>query len=121
MGRIGMAQRQWPHALERLETRRLLSQTIYVDLNAPGPTHDGTSWPTAYADLQQALTAAASGDQIHVADGTYKPTASADRMISFNLKAGVSIYGGYAGAGAPNPDERDVLNHPTLLSGDIGA
>jgi len=28
---------------------------IYVDLDSPGPTHDGSSWDYAYQDLQDAL------------------------------------------------------------------
>jgi hypothetical protein len=108
-------------AIERLEPRQLLSKTIDVYASAPGPTHDGTTWTTAYFDLQQALAAAVSGDQIHVAHGTYKPTATINTSISFNLKNGVAIYGGYAGFGAASPDARDTLAHPSVLSGDIGA
>src|SRR5689334_17895402 len=108
------------YGIEALETRTLLSNTILVDVNAPGPSHDGASWTTAYTDLQAALTAAVTGDEIHVADGTYKPTATTDRTISFQLKSGVKLYGGYAGFGAANPDVRSVGATPTILSGDIG-
>ena len=60
---------------------------LYVDINSPGPTRDGTSWERAYVDLQQGLAAAVSGDRILVADGTYKPTSGTNRTISFALKA----------------------------------
>jgi hypothetical protein len=30
--------------IESLETRQLLAAIIYVDQNAPGPVHDGSSW-----------------------------------------------------------------------------
>jgi len=60
--------------IEPFELRLLLS-TIYVDANATGATHDGTSWPTAFVDLQQGLALAVAGDEIHVADGTYKRRA----------------------------------------------
>ena len=105
---------------ERLEERRLLAGTIYVDANPGIGAHDGGSWDTAYADLQQALGAAVSGDTIKVADGTYKSTSTTDRTISFNLKDGVGIYGGYAGYGASDPEARDVTVSQTVLSGDIG-
>ena len=46
---------------------------VYIDSDAPGPTHDGTSWLTAYTDLQSALDATAAGE-IWVAAGTYFPS-----------------------------------------------
>ncbi|HWP40821.1 MAG TPA: right-handed parallel beta-helix repeat-containing protein, partial [Tepidisphaeraceae bacterium] len=101
--------------LELLEPRRLLSSAIiYVDLNAPGPRHDGSSWQQAYVDLQDALAAARTGDQIRVADGTYSPgTNFGDR---FQLKDGTATRGGYAGYGAANPDARDVNAFRTILT-----
>ena len=106
-------------AIEAMEGRVLLS-TLYVDASAPGPANDGASWATAYNDLQLALGASVGGDEIRIADGTYKPTSTTDRTISFALRNGVSIYGGYAGYGAPDPDARDIALYPTILSGDIG-
>ena len=107
-------------AIEAMESRVLLS-TLYVDASAPGPDYDGASWATAYTDLQLALGAASAGDEIRIADGTYKPTSTADRTISFALRDGVAICGGYAGYGAADPDARDIAAYPTILSGDIGA
>ena len=110
---------------DTLESRVLLSTTYFVDINSPGPTHDGLSWATAFINPQQALAVAGNagpGDQIHVADGTYTPTSTTDSTISFQLKNGVSLMGGYAGFGAvPNPDARDVVANETILSGEIGA
>ena len=103
---------------EALEGRRLLT-TYYVDANAPAGTPDGVGWNTAYPDLQQALSVAVSGDEIHVADGTYKPTSTTNVSISFQLKTGVALYGGYAGYGAADPDARDYANNPSILSGEI--
>jgi parallel beta-helix repeat protein len=116
--RSGKFKRQF--IIESIEPRVLLSNTIYVDVNASGATHDGTSWKSAFTDLQQGLAVAVAGDEIHVADGTYRPTSGTDRTISFVLKSGVSLYGGYAGDGASNPDARDVAVNATILSGDIG-
>jgi predicted outer membrane repeat protein len=101
---------------ERLEPRCLLSTTIYVDINALGPVHDGTSWQNAYADLQQALLNTATGDQVRVADGTYVADATGGRDETFTLKRGISVLGGYAGLGAPNPDARDPQGTPSLLN-----
>ena len=90
----------------------------YVKWDANG-ANNGTSWLDAYTDLQSALTAASSGDQIWVAAGTYKPTAGTDRTASFHLKSGVAIYGGFAGT----ETSRTFLGfetNMTVLSGDIG-
>jgi parallel beta-helix repeat protein len=106
--------------IEHVELRRLLS-TVFVDATAPGSTHDGSSWATAYTDLQVALAAATSGTTIEVGQGTYKPTAGADRTVSFSLKTGVTLLGGYAGTGQSNPDARNPALYPSILSGNIGA
>jgi hypothetical protein len=98
-----------------LEPRRLLSRTIYVDLNAPGPTHDGSSWASAFANLQPALALAAAGDEVRVADGAFSP--GTNLTDTFNLKNGVELLGGYAGFGAATPDARDPLRTPTVLRG----
>jgi len=105
-------------ACEALELRRLLS-TVYVDLNSAGPTHDGTSWAAAFTDLQPVLTAAVAGTTIDVAQGTYFPTTGTDRTATFQLKSGVELDGGFAGAVNPAA-ARNVAAYPTILSGDIG-
>ena len=51
--------------------------------------------------------------EIRVARGIYKPDQGAgitpgDQTASFQLLNGVTIQGGYAGAGASDPDARDV-------------
>ena len=71
-------------------------QVIYVKAGATG-ANSGLNWDDAYTDLQTALAAAAAGDEIWVAAGAYKPTAGADRTISFVMKVGVGLYGGFAG------------------------
>ena len=94
--------------------------TRFVDADAGG-ANNGTSWTDAYNDLQGALGAAQSGDEIWVAQGTYKPDGgTGDRAATFQLKTGVAIYGGYAGYGETDPDLRDIALHETILSGDIG-
>jgi hypothetical protein len=109
-----------PCAIEPLESRLLLARTLYVDINSQGATQDGASWSSAYRDLQLALSAAIAGDQIHVADGVYKPSIGSAGP-TFSLKNGVALMGGYAGFGSANPDSRDVVGMPTILSGDVGA
>ena len=109
-------------SIEPLEDRRLLAAVIYVDwIDYNGDdANDGASWQSAYVDLQAALAAAVSGDEIRVADGVYKPTAGMDRTISFHLKSGVKLLGGYAGYGSAHANTRNITSHATILSGDIG-
>jgi predicted outer membrane repeat protein len=99
--------------------------TWYVEDDSLGG--DGTSWPQAFRFLQDALLVAQDGDEIRVADGTYRPDersdwplgGTGDRAATFQLLNGVAIRGGYAGLGAPNPDARDIDAYETILSGDL--
>jgi hypothetical protein len=91
----------------------------YVNANATG-ANNGTSWSDAFNDLQDALNSTCPGiAEIWVAAGTYYPTSGADRSISFVMKNGVAIYGGFNG-NETLLSERDWLTNETILSGDIG-
>ena len=97
--------------------------TIYVDDDAIG-ANNGISWEDAYRYLQDALAVASSGYEIRVAQGTYKPDrgvgiSRGERAATFRLKNGVTIKGGYAGVGKPNPNACDIDLYETILSGDL--
>jgi len=97
-----------------------LSGIVYVEDDA-SPGGNGQTWATAHKYLQDALAHANSDpnvDEIWVAEGTYKPGTV--RTDTFQLITGVALYGGYAGYGAPNPNERNIKLYETVLSGDIG-
>jgi predicted outer membrane repeat protein len=124
--------------------------TLFVDARATG-ANNGSSWVDAFAGLQEALivaTVSPQVDEIRVAEGIYKPTGFApspppppppppqsplspppplppspagDRMATFQLINGVTIKGGYAGFGEPDPNARDIDAYKTVLSGDIGS
>lgn len=82
-------------------------------------TDDGSSWADAFTNLQDALSAAAVGDEIWVAAAVYKPTpVSTRRTAFFPLPNGVAIYGGFAGHESER-EERDWQANVTVLSGDI--
>jgi predicted outer membrane repeat protein len=102
-----------------LLTLKGYSSIIYVNANATG-TNNGNSWTNAYTDLQSALSSAFVNDDIWVATGTYKPTQTTTRTISFVMKNGVDIFGGFNGS-ETSINERDIEANPTYLSGDIGA
>ena len=103
------------------------AKTIYVDANSPGG--DGSHWTDAYRHLQDALAdadLAAKPVEIRVAQGIYKPDEGAGvtvgvRTETFQLRNGITLTGGYAGAGAADPDAWDVDLYETILSGDLDA
>ncbi|MCH7813074.1 MAG: right-handed parallel beta-helix repeat-containing protein, partial [Planctomycetes bacterium] len=52
----------------------------------------------------------------------YRPDATGlgdSRQATFRLAADVTLRGGYAGLGQPDPDLRDLVLHETILSGDL--
>jgi hypothetical protein len=93
-------------------------QTIL--LAVPGGQTGGLceGWTNA-CELRYALTSAVSGQEIWAATGVYTPTAGADRAATFQLKAGVALYGGFAGAETARTQRNPAAN-VTILSGDIG-
>ena len=93
----------------------------YVDASLASGLNNGTSWANAYQGstaVATALTASVSGDQIWVKAGTYKATATTSRTIWHSLKAGVAVYGGFAGT-ETMLSERNVAANVTTLTGDL--
>jgi hypothetical protein len=108
---------------------------IYVDADASGD-NNGSSWEHAYNNLQDALSAAQSGEDIWVAEGTYMPDGGykpeggshvgggGSRYATFQLINGVAIYGGFAGNEDPatfDLNDRDFETYKTILSGDLNS
>ena len=98
----------------------------HVDAQA-SPGGDGSTWATAFANLHDALNAAAdiadpNDEVIWVAAGPYKPAVQTDpddtRTATFEIADGVALFGGFAGD-ETSLDERDVNANPTILSGDL--
>jgi predicted outer membrane repeat protein len=105
------------HAAET-NMRALQTGAAVVYYVVPGGTGDCTSWAAA-CDLQIALVAAVSGDEIWAAAGAYKPTTDpTNRTATFQLVGGVAVYGGFAGT-ETSRDERDPAANVTILSGDL--
>ena len=98
-------------------------RVIFVDADAMG-ANDGSSWADAYSAVQDGLAAASPGDEIRVAQGTYRPDEGTgqmrgDREAAFKLTGHLKLCGGYAGFGEPDPGARDVDAYLTILSGDL--
>ncbi len=100
----------------------------YVD----GSVHfagDGSSWERAFKYLQSALRhhELAEGDQIWVAAGAYfcdqyalSPQGTDDPAASFELVAGVELYGGFPpGGGSGTFAARNPTHYQTRLRGDL--
>lgn len=117
------------------ENQRLLlapdtDNILYVDRNVSGGTADGSSWANAVPELSDALLWAKQNEsswttaeplQVWVAEGTYKPTATTDRTIGFELFGNLQLIGGFSpGNGSTDLATRDFKTYSTVLSGDIG-
>ncbi|MDD5371032.1 MAG: choice-of-anchor Q domain-containing protein, partial [Anaerolineaceae bacterium] len=81
------------------------------------------SWANA-CTLQFAITTAQTGDEIWVKAGDYIPTnrtsISDARSVTFQLKNGVAIYGGFAGTETDINERNLAAGHTSILSGAIG-
>ncbi len=113
---------------DSIPVQMLIPIIWYVDDDAPAGGN-GRDWTTALKYLQDALTNPykAPSDEIRVAGGTYKPDrdmdhpdGTGDPSATFQLVNGIPVKGGYAGLSNPtDPDERDIVNYETILSGDL--
>ncbi|MBS0188734.1 MAG: right-handed parallel beta-helix repeat-containing protein, partial [Planctomycetes bacterium] len=108
--------------------------TSYVDQTAPAGG-DGTSWETAFRDLQDALSALNSKVAgispppqyvVKIARGTYKPDhGTKNRDTAFIATLGVSsavsisLLGSFGGRSSATPDKQDFVTTRTVLSGDL--
>jgi predicted outer membrane repeat protein len=79
-----------------------------------GGTGNGASWEFAAGNIQDMINLSASGQEVWVAEGTYRPAAGQ----SFNMKDGIKIYGGFANNNnAAVMADRSPAAHPVILAG----
>ncbi len=76
-----------------LLTAPAAASTIYVSASA-SPCGNVASWVSPYNDLQLALAAAVSGDEVRITQGTYTPGApGGSRSATFTIPSGVAVRG----------------------------
>ncbi|MFK8008171.1 MAG: T9SS type A sorting domain-containing protein [Saprospiraceae bacterium] len=93
---------------------------LYVNKNVT-TQGNGTSWVNAFTEFREALLLAHDCPdivEIWVAEGTYTPTATENRITFFVMRNDLAWYGGFGGT-ENNLSERDWSAHPTILSGDL--
>lgn len=78
---------------------------------------DGSDWGAQALTLPTALAMPAC-TEVWVRAGVYTPTTDADPSISFDIRPGVAVYGGFNGTEVTR-DARDPAANVTILSGDI--
>lgn len=87
----------------------------YVNQTNNSGNEDGTTWATAYRDIQTAVDATlVEGGEVWVAAGTYTGPGSA----VLTMRPGVYLYGGFAGTEEAR-EERNWTANPTTISGEF--
>jgi hypothetical protein len=86
------------------------SPILYVKQGASGT---GASWADASGDLQATIDIAVTNRQIWVAAGEYQQSSG----VSFSMKEGVKIYGGFPATGNPEMADRNWAANNTTLKG----
>jgi hypothetical protein len=90
----------------------------YVDGSVPA-SGAGTSWATAKRTIEEAVTAAPSGDQIWIKAGTYEPASTPSPFgsrIGIVITKAISIYGGFAGT-ETSLAQRNLAGNPVIIKG----
>ncbi|MFT7671029.1 MAG: hypothetical protein ACI8X5_003744 [Planctomycetota bacterium] len=95
---------------------------VHVDANLATGLNDGSSWANAFQGqdgLQTALIGAAVGDQLFVAQGTYRPSSTGARGDSFRPRTGIEIYGGFLGTETSVGERPPIGTAPSIMSADL--
>lgn len=86
-------------------------------------TMDGSSWGNAAvgSSLQATIDACSPGDTVWVACGTYLPTTGNDPSVSFHMRNGVKVFGGFQGTETALSQRSINCGPCSILSGEINA
>lgn len=97
---------------------------IHVNAGLVGGAGNGSSWADAFRGrlgLRDALLSVQPGElaELWIAAGTYAPAPmNGDRGASFVVGSGVALLGGFVG-NETDPESRNPVLHPAILSGDL--
>lgn len=90
---------------------------VLVDKDNTSGTQDGTTWATAYREIQDGIDSAVTlgGAEVWVAEGTYDEARSSGSG-AVTMAGQVYLYGGFAGTETARAD-RDWNTHKTIIDG----
>ena len=85
-----------------------------------GNPNTGDTWTNAFseAEFYDKLLSAPVGTEFWVAKGRYRPSTTGIRSVTFPIKPGVAVYGGFAGMETAR-DQRNWKTNITVLTGDL--
>jgi hypothetical protein len=95
------------------------SQTVVYVTENGGGNQSGDSWANAIdkLQLQSKIQNANNNTHFWLKQGTYNPTYSANRNITFSIRSNIRIYGGFSG-NETNLAERDTSSF-SVFNGDL--
>ncbi len=110
------------------------SNIIYIDSSNNTITGNGTSWAKSFTSLADALNILnaspavfkGTGTQVWITKGTYLPTSDITGKsnlvnpsdLTFNIKNGIKLYGGFNGTES-SINQRNILINKAILSGNL--
>jgi len=74
-----------------LAVSSLSAATLYVSLGSANPTPPYTNWVTAATNIQQAVNAAAAGDEVVVDNGVYKGGVQVKEGVALSSRNGAGV------------------------------
>src|SRR5690606_21341427 len=83
--------------------------------NGGAPGNNGLSWEAASSNLQAMINASMEGDEVWVAAGDYHAVYDDRPHITFVLKEGIAVYGGFPANGGDENQRDWKVNETTLI------
>ena len=87
-----------------------MTETYYVKTDG-SDSNDGLSWSNAFSTITEAISHCSSGDDVWIAQGTYKEGGI------INIPLNVAVYGGFEG-NENDLSDRDIDHFQTIIDGE---